>query len=481
MECESITNNNCPSYPTNIDLRFLLAQLYLDSLAGKRSPKAIRSALTRFSSGTKTNDFPYDDAYNEAIQRIQRQSTDQKEMALQVLSWIACARRQLTTVELRTALAVEVGESEFDEENLPEVADMVSLCAGLVTIDKISDIVRLVHYTAQAYFERTWTRWFPNAHSEIATICVTYLSFDSFKAGSCCSDDEYEARLLQYPLYSYAAQNWGYHNLKQAISKDLVMQFLNDGSKLDASAQALLAQQNPSDRIHYSQPVPKHITGFHLVASLGLEREAHLLIELGNKSDLKDSFGRTPLSWAARDGRLTMLQLLLKNGGDSRSKDRNGQTPLSLATSNGHMGAVRLLLEECNDPDSKDIDGRTPLSYAASYGHRGIVQILLERGADPESKDQYGQAPILWASSCGCEEVVGLLLEYGVDPDTNMKNGMTPLSWAVANGHETVVQLLLDKDVDLTSEDIYGKTPVIWAAERGNEVVQRLLAACHID
>jgi hypothetical protein len=52
-------------------------------------------------------------------------------------------------------LAVEVGESEFDEENLPEVAYMVSLCAGLVTIDKISDIVRLVHYTAQAYFERT--------------------------------------------------------------------------------------------------------------------------------------------------------------------------------------------------------------------------------------------------------------------------------------------------------------------------------------
>ena len=44
---------------------------------------------------------------------------------------------------------------KLDEENLPEIEDMVSVCAGLVTIDEESNIIRLVHYTTQEYFERT--------------------------------------------------------------------------------------------------------------------------------------------------------------------------------------------------------------------------------------------------------------------------------------------------------------------------------------
>jgi hypothetical protein len=32
---------------------------------------------------------------------------------------------------------------------------------GLVTVDKQSNIIRLVHYTAQEYFERNQSTWFP--------------------------------------------------------------------------------------------------------------------------------------------------------------------------------------------------------------------------------------------------------------------------------------------------------------------------------
>ena len=81
--------------------------------------------------------------------RIERQFTDQEELAKQVLSWITCAERPLTILELQHALAVEVGESELDEDNLPELEDMVSVCAGLVTIDEESNVIRLVHYTTQ--------------------------------------------------------------------------------------------------------------------------------------------------------------------------------------------------------------------------------------------------------------------------------------------------------------------------------------------
>lgn len=118
---------------------------------GKRSPKAIRSALNQFSTGCET----CDPAYNDVMQRIEGQVTDRKEMAKQILSWITCAMRELTIVELQTALAVELGESHFDEDNLPDLTDMVSVCAGLVTVDEQSHIIRLVHFTAQEYFQRT--------------------------------------------------------------------------------------------------------------------------------------------------------------------------------------------------------------------------------------------------------------------------------------------------------------------------------------
>lgn len=68
---------------------------------------------------------------------------------MDVISWITYAKRPLTTPELQHALATEVGHQDLVRDNISDVEDMVSACAGLVTVDKESDIVRLVHYTTQ--------------------------------------------------------------------------------------------------------------------------------------------------------------------------------------------------------------------------------------------------------------------------------------------------------------------------------------------
>ncbi|KAL2014315.1 hypothetical protein VTN00DRAFT_1840 [Thermoascus crustaceus] len=350
------------------DGMFLLAQLHLDSLMGKRSPRAIRSALKDLSTGSKT----YDSVYNNAMERIEGQVPDQKELAKQVLSWITCAKRQLTTVELQNALAVELGDVEFDKDNLPDLVDMVSVCAGLVTVDEQSDIIRLVHYTTQEYFERTWTSWFPNAHREIASICVTYLSFNSFKAGFCSTDEEFEARLYQYPLYSYAAENWGDHGRAQLMNEELVINLLDDIPKLDACVQGLLARKRDSGDREYSQRVPRQVTGLHLAACFGLESVVQRLIQHGNQTDVKDSFGRTPLSWAALYGHEAMVQLLLEKGVDPDSKDKD-------AAAGGYLQSVRMLLAKSGiNPDSKDNFGRTAQSDATRRGKYDIVKLLLQ-------------------------------------------------------------------------------------------------------
>jgi hypothetical protein len=91
----------------------------------------------------------------------------------------------------------------------------------------VSRSIRLIHYTTQEYFERTWTFWFPHAQKDIAMTCVTYLSFDTFETGFCPTDEEFEERLQLNPLYDYAAQNWGQHACAASAElEQLVVDFL---------------------------------------------------------------------------------------------------------------------------------------------------------------------------------------------------------------------------------------------------------------
>ncbi|KAF4633060.1 hypothetical protein G7Y89_g5056 [Cudoniella acicularis] len=205
-----------------VDGMFLLAQLHFDSVCTKRTLKKLKDVLKNLPTGSKA----YDYAYEEAMKRITSHDTDSEELAKQVLSWITCSKRPLTTSELQYALAVEVGEAELDEENLPQIQDMVSVCAGLVTVDEESSIIRLVHYTTQEYFERTQNYLFPRAESEITATCVTYLSFNVFESGFCQTDDEFEKRLQSHKLYDYASHNWGHHARVASILTPEVISFL---------------------------------------------------------------------------------------------------------------------------------------------------------------------------------------------------------------------------------------------------------------
>ncbi|KAF2175872.1 hypothetical protein K469DRAFT_763229 [Zopfia rhizophila CBS 207.26] len=342
-----------------VDGMFLLAQLHIGTLIGKRSPKAIRIALKNLPTGSEA----YDHAYKEAMERIEGQVADSRDLAKQ-LSWITCAKRRLTILELRHALAVEIGASELDEENLPEIEDMVSVCAGLVTVDEESDIIRLVHYTIQEYFERTWGSWFPTAQRDITMRCVTYLSFNAFSTDFCLTDEEFNARLRVNILYDYASRNWGYH--AQAASTDveqLILNFLQSKAKVSASSQAMMAFGG-----YYSQRVPSHITGVHLAAYFGLEEIIMALLKKGHYPDVKDSSGRTPLSWAAENGHEVVVKLLLATERvDLDSKDKDGQTPLWRAAEKGHEAVVELLLARRDvDVNSKDVSGITPLWWAAA-------------------------------------------------------------------------------------------------------------------
>ena len=118
-------------------------------------------------------------------------------------------------------------------------------------------------------------------------------------------------------------------------------------AKVPGCSQAMTASRDYSG---YSQRALTRMTGVHLAAYFGLKEVLTALLENGHDLDSKDSYGQTPLSWAA---------------------------------GNGHDAVVKLLLDKYRvSLDSKDTEyGRTPLSWAAINGHEAVVTLLLDKGA----------------------------------------------------------------------------------------------------
>ncbi|OBT58034.1 hypothetical protein VE04_01415 [Pseudogymnoascus sp. 24MN13] len=457
-----------------VDGMFLLAHLHLDSLIGKRSPKAVRTALKSLPSGSNA----YDEAYKDAMIRIEGQLLDQKGLAWQVLSWITCAKRPLTMVELQHALAIELGESSLDEDNLPQIEDMVSVCAGLVTVDEESEIIRLVHYTTQEYFERTKETWFPNLEAEITKICVTYLSFDTFKGGVCQNDKEFEERQQSNQLYNYASFNWGHHAREAYTSIPEVHSFLETDGQLQASIQVLLVKMTHYlGESQYSRVFQNGLIGIHLAAYFGVEKTVQYF--LGTYiSDVKDKSDRTPLSWAAANGHEAVAKLLLANNADINLKDtRWGQAPLSWAAENGQEAMVKLLVANNADIELKCTRyGWTPLVWAVVNGREAVVKFLLESGAEFNSQDNSNQTPLSWAAVKGHEAIFKLLLEKGADIDLKDDKTRAPLSYAAEYEHEAILKLLLVDSAEVNLKSTYlSRTPLLWAAPNGHVAVVKLL------
>lgn len=425
-----------------------------------------------------------DTMYERAIQRIDSQEEGFRLMARQVLAWITHMKRPLTTAEIQYAVATRTGMTDIDEDFLPEIEDLVSICAGLVTTDEEKGIIRWIHYTTQEYFERKWKIWIPGSQLDIASTCLTYLSFSPFVIGHCPTDEQFEARLRMHRLFDYAAQYWGYHagaveTPNSMLLEGSILKMLTSEAAISGSCQAMFAHRSYGG---YSQLFPKNVTGIHLAAYFGLSDIISTLISRGYEPDVKDSVSLTPLSWAARSGQEAVVNLLLATAGvDPDSKDRKLRTPLSWAAQNDHGAIVKLLIA-CVDvnPDSKDKYDRTPLSWAAGEGHQAIVKLLLERGSiNLSSRDRYGRTPLSWAARTGNQAIVDLLLANdSTEPDSKDRNNRTPLSWAAENGHEGIAKLLLAREVvDPDSKDDDGGTPLSWAAENGCEGMVKLLLA----
>ena len=411
--------------------RFLLAVLHIESLASQLNKAAVRNALKRLPQGL-------DDTYDEALRRIDRQGQPSRELAYQVLSWISYAYMPLTVGELRCALAVTPGHFTFDVDAMTPERTVVSVCAGLVTIDPKSNIIRLVHYTTQEFFERIRDSRFPTAQANITLICLTYLSFDLPSYG----DIEYRDKTLFFP---YATQYWRDHMRATPLTginyvNELIIQTLLQPRKL----QALLDHEYERKRprlgpltVVADSKVPP------LCAAIILGLESLVVLLLGRGADSTKSVigdGETALHTAAYFAQLEVMKILIDHGA---SVNGHVWTPLSGAISSIYFRGNGMANEE---------------------GAVAAVRLLLARGADVDlqSDYQYGYtfSPLIQAAMTGSIQLVELLLKYGADVPVRFWHGLTVLHKA-HSGKPGMFQLLIDHGADLHACDDYGESPLL--------------------
>jgi len=446
----------------------------MDAILGEITLTRRRKKLDEMTKGESLGD-----AYAATISRIKSLRAGRSKLGMEVLMWVLHSERPLHVDELRHALGVE-GSTDLDIGNIPAVETLLVCSLGLVTIEKSSSTVRLVHYTLREYLSSN-PDFFPKSHSVIAGACLTYLNFPQVRGFS-------PARSIPpaAPFVKYASCYWGAHAKRETTEsvKTLALRLL-DGYDEHISSRILLLHGTPFRyQLFDLKGRPRGFTGLHGAAYFGHAEITAALLRT-NKWDAQatDLHGNRAIVWAVKRGHEEVVKVLLERSDVNPDEaDKLSRTLLSLAAEKGHGGMVKMLLKRSGvDPDKADKCSRTPLLWAAKNGHEAVVSLLLERSdVNPNTADtEYSRTPILWAAENGHERVVRALLEHNhVDPDRADKWGRTPLSLAAENGHEGVLRMLLERsDVNPdTSDTEYSRTPLWWAAKGGHEgVVRRLL------
>jgi ankyrin repeat protein len=408
------------------------------------------------------------------------------EMAYKILMFLTFESTPWDVLSMQCAIAVDLDEDDFGEEDKSPVSMLPFVCKGMVTLDSDSQTIRLVHYSTQEYLLRHSATIFPNGNASIAFTYLHYLAIGP--PNLVTSRTETSISWITHPCATRAALLWGEHarfcemdnNLKDRIIGYLDMEDVRNvcGQRIGLSIEFLDWFNSDVEEV-----TPLHLASYH-----GLTKIVQALLERSADISQADSTGRTPLSWAAHRGFQDVVAVLLKYSPSQSSEgvvpladkeDNGGRTPLMWASHFGsHEVVVALLSRTDVDANREDHRGNNAFHYAASAGHAKIVASLLElAGFDKDLLNKNGNTALIEAAEKGALSVVDVLLKASANSTLRTAEGMTALHVASEHGHVSVVARLLDVAVDINERDNGGRTSLIYAAEKGEAgVVQFLMA-----
>jgi ankyrin repeat protein len=223
-----------------------------------------------------------------------------------------------------------------------------------------------------------------------------------------------------------------------------------------------------------------------------------------NQQDIRDAF-----VLAVREGDLEIVKYLINDCGVDPNQLDIQDRPLlfdavegcSFETNEPNFELIKYLINDCNvDPNQLNSEGKTLLFAAVSCGHLELVKYLInDCKVDPNQLDIEGRTLLFDAALFGDLEIVKCLInDCKADVNHQDFKGETALFDAVSSGYIDIVEFLNDAAWDRKLEIVKyfieecsmkpvfrcndGRTPLHYAAENGRlEIVKYLIEDCKAD
>ncbi len=154
----------------------------IEDICAQHTDEAIRRII-----GSLPRDLPA--TYQRALERVVRNR--KAEVARKMFRWVAAAKRPLSLMEIREAIAVEPCQPFSQQDKLVnDVYQLIPWCGNLLVLDEEEGLVQFAHHSVKDYLlseevpeisSHSFRIKLRDVDREAGEICCTYLNFSDFE------------------------------------------------------------------------------------------------------------------------------------------------------------------------------------------------------------------------------------------------------------------------------------------------------------
>jgi ankyrin repeat protein len=204
----------------------------------------------------------------------------------------------------------------------------------------------------------------------------------------------------------------------------------------------------------------------HYAANWQLDNVRIYILESGDVLSLRDLMGRTPLHHACLNGNKKAVDLLLDWDAPIEVAGNDGITPIHCAVLSGSIDILKKLVDKYTRKSILHVDRneRHPIHWAAIQGRIELVLMLRD---DIDRTDRYGWACIHLAVIYGHTHLLEKII-YHFSSHITLRDGAsrTPLHLAVGKKSLKAVKVLIEAGAKADVKDKSGLTPLHMAVDQ---------------
>jgi hypothetical protein len=445
---------------------FLWVALQIKILCSMETDREIVEAL---------GDLPSDlsETYYRILQKVQGKRKLHQDRLLRL---ITSARLPLTLDEMRDALSVTPGHTDWTNRNIiNDIYSTLTTCGCLIQVDEEESTIRFVHPSVKEFFLRPRLQGtahddlrlmeesagvtMEECHETMSNIIMTYLSYGVFDTRISTS------RVPKIEIGGTPSTIMKTATECSKTVRDIALKLLARKRSPNIDLGKIVAQEVAARRtgrryefpfLHYARKWCLHhvcAIGTKALGTVVTQLLPNVLVENGHKTSSEPAT-LTAIVMAIESDNHTLMAALLAITHPSVPSIIDGTfeyqyrgnpatyTPLALAVCQGKERVIAMLREKCIVNAYLDVDFKLPICYAIYFSQHDHIRFQLGDSDQRGHVCQSGRRPLTCAIWSGNMDVVEVLLDdYHVFTDFE-EEGHTPIEEAIAQKSIGTLKLL---------------------------------------